>query len=990
MRRIKCYDIDGNKIDHLVQWDKNQEIYIDNLEDGIMPLVHFGKEGAKTVLEFADVISLEDDGRYKIIIPNILMQESIRLYIFLFYQMGTEDDPYTTKYFVTIPINAKPKPDGFVSEDNVGYLDFQYLSHLINIERVRIDQLITMRSANTDIDAEVIDLRVGADGKTYESAGAALRAQDLSIPNKAVISGNNIQFFKSLDNGGETFLFQLDATIFMESGLSLENLDLYVENTGNAIVLHMSDGEITKSVNIPFIVDSVLDITSTNAVQNRVVTEQLNHVIEEIENIKENGIGGGEGVTIRLTNQNGTSTLVGSYGNAVSLMFTFTSTENDLPTGNANLKITVNSVQKVNMSIPQGLTSIDVAPYLAIGANTVVVTCTDIYGKSRSLAYDVTVVKLSIESTFNADVPYDNDILFKYTPFGSVEKTIHFIVDGKEIGTVITSLTGKQMTRTIPKMPHGAHKLEVYSTATLNETDLISPVLTYDIICLNAGDTTPVIASAYTTETLAQGEQVSIPFIVYDPTRLSCDITLTIYTKNAGSEVVFSEQNITVNRSKQEWNTRKYPTGTVYFRIKYGEITKIHSIEIVSSKLNIEAEKNDLELWLSSEGRSNNETNPNQWTYGDVTTTFNNMNWSNVGWVNDDHGDACLRLSGDATAEINFKPFKDDLRVYGKTIELDFVIRDVNNRDAVPISCMSGGIGIEVKADTAYLNSEQSNVFCNYREEERVRVSFVIQSRDEYRMLAIYLNGVMSDAIQYPAGDNFQQNEPVNISIGSPYCGIDIYNIRSYTTALTDSGVTTNFIADMTDVVRKTEVYENNDIYDDFGEISFTKAKEKNSVMILIGDLPTYKGDKKTIAVRYYDIEDSNLDFYENTVSCDIQGTSSQFYVRKNWKLKFQNEHHIDIDQLPAKVICIKVDYAEATGTHNTQNAVFVEKLYSEPFPAKVDNPKCRSTIYGKPILLFHQKSEGSEPVFYGKVLAVVKLSLIYDESPGKGNVFEG
>lgn len=88
--------------------------------------------------------------------------------------------------------------------------------------------------------------------------------------------------------------------------------------------------------------------------------------------------------------------------------------------------------------------------------------------------------------------------------------------------------------------------------------------------------------------------------------------------------------------------------------------------------------------------------------------------------------------------------------------------------------------------------------------------------------------------------------------------------------------------------------------------------------------------------------------------------------------------------------MCIKVDYAEATGTHNTQNAVFVEKLYSEKVPPQEENPKIRTTIYGKPILLFHQKSEGAEPEFYGKVSAVVKLSLIYDESPGKGNVFEG
>lgn len=594
------------------------------------------------------------------------------------------------------------------------------------------------------------------------------------------------------------------------------------------------------------------------------------------------GTGGGNGsgsddVAVRLTNQNGTASLVNAYGNAITLLFTFTSIENDLPTGDGNCRITVNGVTKVNMSISQGLNAIDVAPYLNIGFNTVIVNCTDVYGVSKSLSYSVTVVQLNIESTFNAAVPYDGDIIFKYTPYGSVEKTIHFIVDQEEIGTTVTSLTGKQMTRTIPKMSHGAHRLEVYSTATLNDAEISSPKLIYDVICLESGDTTPIIASVYNKESVAQGEQVSIPYIVYDPSKLSCDITLTVYTIEEDETVVYATQDITVDRNQWHWNTRKYPIGDVYFKIQYGDIYVIHEVNVVENELDINVETNDLELSLSSDGRSNNETNPAKWTYGDVTTTFENMNWDSVGWINDEEGDACLRLNGDARAEINFKPFAEDIRTYGKTIELEFVIRDVNNRDAVPISCMSGGLGFEVKADTAYLVSEQSKVFCNYKEEEKVHLAFVIESKDEYRMLSIYLNGVLSDAIQYPTTDNFQQKTPVNISIGSPYCGVDLYKVRSYSTALTHSTATTNFIADITDVVRKTEVYEDNDIYDEFGAISFQKAKEKNSVMVIVGNLPQSKGDKKQVAIHYYDVEDANLNFNEDDVTIDVQGTSSQW-----------------------------------------------------------------------------------------------------------------
>ena len=702
------------------------------------------------------------------------------------------------------------------------------------------------------------------------------------------------------------------------------------------------------------------------------------------------GTGVDVGVVIRLTNQNGTSALVGSYGSTMPLMFTFTSTEDDLPTGNGTCIISVNNVNRVNMSIPQGLNSIDVSPYLNVGTNSVKVTCMDVYGNTRSLIYSITAIQLSMESTFDATVPYDGDITFKYTPYGAVEKTIHFVVDGTELPTVVTSLSGKQLTKTIPAMGHGVHRLEVYSTAKVSDTDLSSEPLVYDIICLEADDVTPIVASVYEVESIAQGSQVSIPYIVYDPTKLACDIELTIYTLESGSEVVHSTQSITVDRKQWMWNTRKYPIGTVYFRIKYGNISKTHEITVEESKIKIEPETNDLELQLTSEGRSNNEINPGQWSHGNVTTTFQNMNWASVGWIDDENGDTCLRLNGDARAEINFKPFDNDIRTYGKTIELEFAIRDVHNRNAVPISCMSGGLGFEVKPDTAYLKSEQSEVFCNYKDDERVKVTFVVESRSEYRLLSIYLNGVRSDAVQYPTTDNFQQANPVNISIGSSDCGIDIYSIRSYTTALTSEAAVNNFIADITDVVKKTEVFEDNDIYDDYGNISFTKAKEKNSVMVIVGDLPKSKGDKKSVVVYYYDVEDSNLNYVDESVTIDVQGTSSQWHVRKNWKLKCSAEHYIDFDQLPAKVICIKVDYAEATGTHNTQNANFVEKLYSESIPPQAEEPKCRTTIYGKPILLFHQEDLNSDPVFYGKMLAVVKLSLIYGETPGMDNAFEG
>lgn len=102
--------------------------------------------------------------------------------------------------------------------------------------------------------------------------------------------------------------------------------------------------------------------------------------------------------------------------------------EDGVPTGDG--------VVKASLNIKQGDSEIYIQNYLAVGTNNVRITCTDQYGGSRSLAYTVTIIELSISSTFDATIPYSGDITFKCIPVGIISKTIHYVLDGKEIANI--------------------------------------------------------------------------------------------------------------------------------------------------------------------------------------------------------------------------------------------------------------------------------------------------------------------------------------------------------------------------------------------------------------------------------------------------------------------------------------------------------------------------------------------------------------------------
>lgn len=683
------------------------------------------------------------------------------------------------------------------------------------------------------------------------------------------------------------------------------------------------------------------------------------------------GTGGGSdnGAKLTLTNTSGWLTKTISHGSECWITANWSSIEDGIATGNGILKITVNNAVKATKDVTQGDVSINVGNYLAAGSNTVKFTISDVYGNSRTINYGVSAISLSISSSFDDTSAYNGAIAYTYTPVGDVSKLVHFIMDGTEIGTATVETSGRQQTFNIPAQSHNNHVFEVYFEAEVDGTTVESNKLYHDIICITDSGTDTIIASNFNASEIQQYAAVSIPYRVYTPNALTSAVK--IYENDT------LIQDITVDRTRQTLSYRADETGELVLKIVSGGKTKTFNLTVTESDISLDAEINDLSLYLNSYGRSNNEANPGVWTFGDIAAVFTNFNYQSDGWKQDVNGATVLRVSGDARLEIPYQIFAKDFRTSGKTIEVLFAAREVIDYEAVIMSCISDNRGFWITAKNAVLKSEQSEVNAQFKEEEIVRMTFVVEKKSDNRLIQIYVNGIMSGCIQYPDDDDFSQVTPANISIGSNDCTMDIYSIRVYDNNLTRYQILDNWIADIPDLDDKIAAYTHNDIYDAYGAIVIDKLPKDLPYLVLEApELPQFKGDKKTCSGYYVDPVNPSKSFSFKNASIDVQGTSSQYYYVKNYKIKFQGGfiltdgtsvavYQMNNNAVPTNVFTMKADVASSEGANNVVLAQLYNELCPVDTPPQEEDPRVRQTIDGHPIVIFWDKGDGAK--FVGK-----------------------
>ena len=281
-------------------------------------------------------------------------------------------------------------------------------------------------------------------------------------------------------------------------------------------------------------------------------------------------VGGGGGPSTGSTvviERIGDAAITAVSGDPVVVEFNFSSIDSaGDDTGNATGTWYVGNTKVATQTIVQGKNSFDITKYLHSGENQIRLTVVDSMDTTGSKKWTANVVDFRLESSFDDSLFYSGEVTVRYTPYGSIEKTINFTLDGKPLGSTTTSVTGRQMNYTIPVQSHGSHLLEISMTAEINGKTVKSNVIKKDIMWVTDGETAPIISCAVTDYETKQYNKVSIEYTVYDPASSTSTVKLAVDG--------VTESTLTVGRTKQTWSFKSANKGKHTLTITCGETVR--------------------------------------------------------------------------------------------------------------------------------------------------------------------------------------------------------------------------------------------------------------------------------------------------------------------------------------------------------------------------------------------------------------------------------
>lgn len=272
----------------------------------------------------------------------------------------------------------------------------------------------------------------------------------------------------------------------------------------------------------------------------------------------------------------------------------------------------------------------------------------------------------------------------------------------------------------------------------------------------------------------------------------------------------------------------------------------------------------------------------------------------------------------------------------------------VSGSDAAPIGFCLG-------ATDAFFSNGANTVNVNYVENDMLYVTMVYSHSS--RMLYIYINGIITGVIKSTVATGSWTVESSGIEFNSDYCDIDLYKVRLYNTDLNVNDVVTNHAVDKKDVL----IYDQNKLAEENTAINEYQFKFENMIKYNeehptaplmpyivysteLQDDDLLSWSKKTVIPMKVEFVNTILDakyaagelealaiedglctinstpeekaaavkkYYKHHcpswtgdyTEFAVQGTSSEFYPRRNYKIKLKTSFHPTAKDKDDKII---------------------------------------------------------------------------------------
>lgn len=683
--------------------------------------------------------------------------------------------------------------------------------------------------------------------------------------------------------------------------------------------------------------------------------------------------------------------------------------------GSTNVKVTEKYRAGSNVKF-------NIDKYLVEGANSItigIIGVDTLAAITTSVTYQV--VNLTLSDTLDISRVYDlnkgeNIIEIPFSVSGYGTKVVEWYVGGeqlefdKNVDEIVDVKVDRVKYIDISQLNRGTHAIEYRAYTIVDGSKFYSNTLLRRVMVENSAtyQSSQMIAVAYESKQL-KNEGGLIEFSQYTPFNLKFAIYDPKSPEYIATDIYVGEElNTTLNvLNATETNQSIIATiaGASTITIQTDESEIELPIYINATNLTLSEITNALVMDFSAVGRNNAENNKATWYGNGYSASINGVEFNNTsGWIND-----ALWLPSGADITFDIAPLAQDVTNTGFTFEVEFATTNVSNDDAIICDMRnSEGVGMLIKATEVSMHSKGGVVLKKkYKSEENVRIAFVINRKNGVTnkgLMFVHDNGIVSGAINFADNDDFISDKAMKFE-GSDDAEVLLKRIRIYNDALTLDQVLNNYNLYRPNAQEMMSVYERNDIYENGTlTIDVAKCQSQLPVMMVTGDIPTLenttnKDTQIVVDIEYTNLQDPSKSFTMKGAAMRPQGTSSMLYPKKNFRIYSRQLEQTQVfdslgkevaDRLysfkdnaqPVDCWCLKADYAESSGTHNTGIArLFKDILYNAEidgeFKLRTEAQKkaleseymydVRMSIDGFPILLFYKPNEDAEAIFIGK-----------------------